>query len=258
MKTVRDQPPPSVSILIGSVMISLSILLSGGIIKISGLSIKNSQLPGPTVSASPQPQALPGAGNPQDPVGPVDVSVDDDPVLGSKNAPVTLIEFSDYECPFCKRHFTEVYPQLKKDYIDTGKVKLVYRDFPLTFHDPMATTEAMAASCARDQGGDSIYFKYHDAIFTKTTSNGNGLTVADLGTIAGTLGLDSSKFKECLDSAKYKEEVQKDVADGAKVSVTGTPTFFIGKSSDSGIISGAFIYGAQPFASFQAEIDKLL
>lgn len=256
MKIPKEKLSTSSAVLLGCVMISLSILLSGGIIKISGLSVKTSGVP--AVTSSPTPVAAPGGANPQDPVGPVDVSVDDDPVLGNKSAPVTMIEFSDYECPFCKRHFTEVYPQLKKDYIDTGKLKLVYRDFPLSFHNPMATTEAIAANCSRDQGGDSTYFKYHDAIFNKTTSNGNGLAVADLSTLASSLGLDSAKFKECLDSEKYKDEVAQDVSDGGKVSVTGTPTFFIGKSSSTGVISGTFIYGAQPFANFKAEIEKLL
>lgn len=103
-------------------------------------------------------------------------SVDDDAVLGSKNAPVTLIEFSDYECPFCQRHFKQVYPSIKKDYIDTGKVKLVFRDFvAVTAHNPNATTEAMATSCAREQGGDEAYFKMHDDIFTNTKANGQGL-----------------------------------------------------------------------------------
>ena len=83
--------------------------------------------------------------------------VDDDPVLGDKNAPVTMIEFSDYECPFCKRHFDQTLPQLVEKYVDTGKVKIVFRDFPLSFHDPMATKEAVAANCAREQGGDKKF-----------------------------------------------------------------------------------------------------
>ncbi len=103
-------------------------------------------------------------------------SVDDDAVLGDKNAPVTLIEFSDYECPFCQRHFKQVYPSIKKDYIDTGKVKLVFRDFvAVTAHNPNAMTEAMATSCARDQDGDEAYFKMHDNIFANTKANGQGL-----------------------------------------------------------------------------------
>lgn len=102
--------------------------------------------------------------------------VDDDPVLGNSNAPLTLIEFSDYECPFCKRHFDQTYPSLKKDYIETGKVKEVFRDFvAVPQHNPNATLEALATSCARDQGGDATYFKYHDLVYSKTKSNGDGV-----------------------------------------------------------------------------------
>ena len=193
------------------------------------------------------------------PIGPVKVSVDDDPVLGDKNAPVTLIEFSDYECPFCKRHFTDVYPQLKKDYIDTGKVKLVFRDYiAVPSHNPLATSEAMAAQCAKDQDGDSAYFKFHDAIFTKTISNGNGLAVSELPVIAKSLGLNVSTFQSCLDSNKYKDEVNKDIADGQKVGVNGTPSFFVGKSNSSGTIDGTIIVGAQPFSAFKVIIDEML
>ena len=105
----------------------------------------------------------------------MNVSLDDDPVLGDKSAPVTMVEFSDYECPFCKRYFDSTYPELKRDYIDTGKVKVVFRDLPLSFHDPVATIEAVAANCAREQGGDESYFKMHNAIFSATKSNGEGV-----------------------------------------------------------------------------------
>ncbi len=103
-------------------------------------------------------------------------SVDDDAVLGKKEAPITIIEFSDYECPFCKRHFTQTVPSLKKDYIDSGKAKLVYRDFiAVGGHNPSATTEAIAANCAREQGGDEAYYKYHDQLFQLSKSNGEGI-----------------------------------------------------------------------------------
>ena len=195
----------------------------------------------------------------QQPIGSVKVSVDDDAVLGDKNAPVTLIEFSDYECPFCKRHFTDVYPQIKKDYIDTGKVKLVYRDFiAVLSHNPLATSEAMAAQCAKEQGQDSAYFKYHDEIFKRTTSNGNGIAVSQLSVIAKDLGLNVSQFQTCLDSNKHKDEVNKDIADGQKAGVSGTPSFFIGKSNTSGIIDGTIIVGAQPFSAFKVIIDEML
>ncbi len=185
-------------------------------------------------------------------------SVDDDPILGDKNAPVTIIEFSDYECPFCKRHFDETLPQLKEKYVDTGKVKIVFRDLPLPFHDPMATKEAVAANCARKQGGDAKYFQYHDEIFKRTKSNGNGLSETDLTTIATSIGLNIDSFNSCLTDQAQNDEVKKDLADAGKAGASGTPTFVIGKSTSNGEIQGDLVVGAQPFAAFQAAIDPLL
>lgn len=242
------------AILLAAVVIAVSILISGGIIKIGKPTAPvvggGASTAGAQPTAAPQPAAPPPSSG--------KVSVDDDPVLGSKDAKVTLIEFSDYECPFCKRHFDQVYPQLKKDYLDTGKVKLVYRDYPLPFHDPMATFEAKAANCARDQGGDSAYFKFHDAIFTKTTSNGNGLTKDQVYQMATDLGLNQANLKTCADSDKHDAEVKKDVSDGSAAGVSGTPSFFVGKSDPSGTILGQIIVGAQPYATFQAAIDPLV
>lgn len=95
------------------------------------------------------------------------VSVDDDPVLGDSNAPITIVEFSDYQCPYCKRSFVQTIPSIKSNYIDNGKVKLVYRDFPLTNLHPEAVNMAVAANCARNFGGDSKYFEYHDKLLSK-------------------------------------------------------------------------------------------
>lgn len=185
-------------------------------------------------------------------------SVDDDPILGNKNAPVTIIEFSDYECPFCKRHFESAHPELVKKYIDTGKVKLVFRDFPLSFHDPMASKEAIAASCARDQGGDKKYYEFHDEIFKRTTSNGNGLDDTKIQKIASDLKLNITTFTTCLSDTTKADEVKKDIADGSAAGASGTPTFLIGKSTSDGKIDGDLVVGAQPFAAFQAVIDPLL
>ena len=240
------------AIVIGSILISLSILISNNIIRIRGLNDKALVL-NPTATSVPTQQAAP----PTD-TGPVRVSVDDDPVLGDKDAPVTIIEFSDYECPFCKRHFEQTYTQLKKDYIDTGKVKLVFRDYPLPFHDPMASYEANAANCAKEQGGDSVYFKFHDELFKRTKSNGNGLTKDEVSQIATDLGLNSSNVKACADSDKYKDEIAKDLADGNSVGISGTPSFVIGKSSRDGMVEGSRIVGAQPLGVFQQTIDPLL
>lgn len=225
--------------------------MNGGIIKV-GKTANSATAPLAVAPAAPAAPAAPEAPTISK------ASVDDDPVEGNKDATVTIVEFSDYECPFCKRHFDQTYPQLKKDYIDTGKVKLVFRDYPLPFHDPLATTQAMAASCAKEQGGDQAYFKLHDEIFKVTKSNGNGMTVDGLYALATTLGLNSANLKTCVDSGKYKEEITKDIADGGAAGVSGTPSFVVGKSSGDGMIEGKLLVGAQPFAAFQAEIDALL
>lgn len=194
---------------------------------------------------------------PPESTGPVKVSIDDDPVMGDKNAKLTMIDFSDYECPFCKRYFDDVFSQIKKEYIDTGEIKYAYRDLPLSFH-ANAHREAQAAECAREQGDDVVYFKYHDEIFKRTTSNGTGLALDQLSVIANDLGLDGDALQKCLDSEKYKAEVDKDLTDASTAGANGTPTFFIGKSTANGIIEGTKVVGAQPFSAFQAEIDKLL
>jgi protein-disulfide isomerase len=194
---------------------------------------------------------------PQQPAGLIEVSIDDDPMLGDENAKVTMVDFSDYECPFCKRYFDETFAQIKKDYIDTGKIKYIYRDLPLSFHQN-AHAEAQAAECAREQGGDTAYFKYHDEIFKRTTSNGTGLALDQLSVIANDIGLNGSALQSCLDSEKYKAEVDKDLADAAKYAATGTPSFFIGKSGSGKTFNGTILVGAQPFAAFKTIIDEQL
>ncbi len=181
-------------------------------------------------------------------------AVDDDPVLGNSNAKVTIIEFSDYQCPFCRKFWTDTLPQIKKEYIDTGKVKLVFRDFPLSFH-PNAAPAAETANCAREKGGDEAYFIMHDKIFAEQNKLDGGTvksTVFDgwdnevLKKWAKDLGYDISS---CLDSGKYASEVQKDFDDGANSGVSGTPTFFV---------NGQLVGGAQPFSVFKQIIDREL
>lgn len=182
-------------------------------------------------------------------VATVAASVDDDAVLGDPNAPVTLIEFSDFQCPFCRKFYKETLPQIKKDYIATGKVKLVYRDFPLVQIHPGATPAAEGTECAEDQGK---FWQMHDAIFDEQEKLGSGtvqFTADDVKKWAANIGLDTSKFNQCLDSGKYKAEVEKDLADGSAAGVNGTPATFI---------NGRLVSGAQPFAAFKVIIDEEL
>lgn len=168
--------------------------------------------------------------------------VDDDPVLGDENAPLTIIEFSDFQCPFCKRANDDALAQVKAQYINTGKVKLVYRDFPLTSIHPLAQKAAEAAECADDQGK---FWEYHDKIFEEQAL----LSLSSMKQWAGTLGLDTNKFNGCLDSGEKASEVANDLKDAAAAGGRGTPYFIIGDQTLS---------GAQPFAAFQAAIESQL
>jgi len=179
---------------------------------------------------------------------PVAVSVDDDPVIGNANAKVTVIEFSDFQCPFCRKFWEDTFHQLKKDYIDTGKIKFVYRDFPLPFH-PAAQPSAEAAECAHEQGK---FWEYHDKMFTEEAKQGDGTVVygvKELKLWAKQIGLNEATFNQCVDSHKYKAEVEKDSADGTLAGVNGTPSFFV---------NGQLLVGAQPFVAFKAAIDAAL
>lgn len=175
----------------------------------------------------------------------LDVSVDDDAVKGDPDAPVTIIEFSDYECPFCARFYTQTLPSIQEEYIDTGKAKLVYRDLPLPFH-ANAGPAAEAAECVRAQGGDDAYFEMHDAMFES-----GDLSESSLVSLASGLGYD---IQSCLDDETFKDEVQADYRDAQAAGASGTPTFFIG-NDDDGYIK---LVGAQPFAVFQQAIEAEL
>ena len=173
----------------------------------------------------------------------MDELADDDPFLGKADAPVTIIEFSDYECPFCARFYSQTLGQIKSEYIDTGKVKFVYRDFPLSFH-PQAVPSAVAANCAGEQ---DKYFEYHDKIFINGGAGGKG--AADYKRYAEEISLDIGTWETCLNNPKHKTEIQKDMSDGTKAGIRGTPGF---------VINGQLISGAQPFSVFQQIIDAEL
>lgn len=182
-------------------------------------------------------------------------TIDDDPIKGDKNAKVVIIEWSDFQCPYCKRFFTDTESQIMKEYVDTGKVRFVYRDYPLSFHQN-AQVSAEASECADEQGK---YWEFHDVLFTKGSGDGTGLDAASLKQYAADLKLDTSKFNTCLDSKKFASEVQKDMSEGSTAGITGTPGFVVGIiQSDGKTVVGEKVSGAQPFANFKAVIDAQL
>jgi len=174
----------------------------------------------------------------------VEVNIEGSPMKGDENAPITMVEFSDYECPFCSKFTQGVFKEIEKEYINKGSVKYVFRDFPLPFHH-RAKPAAIAARCAREQKGDEMYFKYHDKIF----ENQSALKDEDLIKYAKELKLNESKFKTCLSSGKFNDEIEKDMKEAQGYGVRGTPAFFI---------NGRMISGAQPFESFKAIIESEL
>ncbi len=182
------------------------------------------------------------------------VSVDDDPFKGDPDAPVTVVEFSDFQCPFCSRFFTQTLPALEENYIDTGKIKLVYKDLPLDNLHPNARPVHIAAECADEQGK---FWEYHDVLF-ENQAQWNRLNSADLGSqlneYATSMGLNSASFDTCLSSQSMADEVNADLLASRQYTATGTPTFFIG-NEENGFIK---LVGAQPFSAFQAAIDAQL
>ena len=167
-------------------------------------------------------------------------------VKGNENASVTVVEFSDYQCPFCKRHFDQTADQLMKEYVDTGKVRYMFRDLPLSFH-ANAHVAAEAARCAGDQ---DQYEAYHDKLFENQTV---WAEVSDPATIfsgyATELGMNAGTFSSCFSSGEHKAAVDEDLALARKAGASGTPTFFV---------NGKRLVGAQPFAAFKTMVDAEL
>lgn len=179
---------------------------------------------------------------------PADVPLGDAPAKGSPDAPVTIVEYSDFQCPFCLRHFQQTMPQLEA-LIGAGQVRYIFKDFPIARTHPQAQKAHEAARCARELGGDDAYWQMHDLIFAnQDTWAGNPEHVAVLKSLAAESGLDQETFDTCLDSGRYAGAVAADVSEGQNLGVSGTPTFFI---------NGQRLVGAQPFAVFQQAIEQV-
>lgn len=188
---------------------------------------------------------------PTEPLPPQIVDVENGhlPIFGDENAKVTIVEFSDFQCPFCKAFVDDTYGQLKKEYMDTGKVKFAYRHYPLTSIHPNAQVAGEASECANEQGK---FWEYHDKLFEEqdTWSPQTQTDVTNsLVSYAGELGLNADQFKSCIESEKYKAKVEEDMKAGNQAQVDGTPAFFI---------NGYRLTGAQPFSEFQRVIEQEL
>ena len=191
------------------------------------------------------------AGGQQRPARPTTatVAIANKPVMGSDSAPVTVVEFTDYQCPYCLRFTKTTFPYLKKDYIDTGKVRWVALNLPLPFHKD-AKKAAQSAHCAGEQ---DKFWEMREELF----KNPQKLAEEHLPEHAATVGIDVEAFKACMASDRHLADIDKDAKDAGAVRLTGTPSFIIGKTA-SGKITGDVVVGAQPLNVFNAAIKKAL
>lgn len=181
----------------------------------------------------------------------IDVRLEaDSPVLGDPEATVAIVEFSDFQCPYCRRYQVQIFPKIKQRYIDKGKLRYVFRDFPMDFH-PQARAAAMAAKCAARQGK---FPEFKEALFQNQRQLDSGLYPK----LAATIGLETSDYERCLQDAVLQQEIDRDLQYGQSIGVNGTPTFFIGRVDGNTLVKSRRIIGSQPLASFTSAIDALL
>jgi protein-disulfide isomerase len=200
--------------------------------------------------ARPQQQQAPAA--PSAPPQPNNLTVKGDAiyVLGKSDAPLTLVEFTDYQCPFCGRFETTTFPEIKKNYIDTGKVRFILRDLPLGDMHPFALKAAQSVHCAGDQGK---FWEMKELVF----KNQNKIDVDSLAGYAKDLALNGDTFNSCMADGKHLKEISDEAKYAGSLGITGTPTFVLGKAvGDS--VEGRVIVGAQPLAAFEAAINEML
>jgi len=180
------------------------------------------------------------------------VNIGGAPMLGRADAPVTIIEFSDFECPFCQRFSASTLPEIKRDYVETGKVRYVFLDFPLENIHPRARKAAEAAQCAAEQGK---FWEMHDLLFAQS---GN-LDISQYGDFARKLGLDASAFDLCLKSGKQTAKINRSLASASAIGINSTPSFIITKSERGDIINGGTIVtGANTYQEFRQVIEQIL
>lgn len=196
----------------------------------------------------PQPQAQPAQQAPK-PDEPATVSVAGVPFLGKADAPLTLVMFTDYQCPFCSRFENQTLPEIKKQYIDTGKLRFVVRDLPLPFH-PNAAKAAEAAHCGTEQGK---YWEFRE----KLVNNGDKLDAKLLPDYAKQIGLDADKFTACLESGRHAVTVKSSADMAGSIGISGTPSFVLGRTNGDKV-DGVKLVGAQPFGIFDLKLKELL
>jgi protein-disulfide isomerase len=238
------------SILLAAVIIGYSMVASAGAIAagLDGLTLSGSPTNNPVLPSN-DPEVLAPTTN----TTMAELAASDSQgKLGQDSAPIILVEYSDFQCPFCKRFFNDSDEQLKS-WASEGKIKLIFKDYPLPFH-PMAAPSANAARCAGEQGK---FWEMHDKIFEETTILSPTATAQytndDLKAWGAAIGLNTTTFNACVDSNKYADQVEANAAEGQSIGVSGTPSFAIGKPGDK----AQLVVGACPNSTFETVLNAI-
>lgn len=227
-----------IAIVVAGVIIALTIFLTN---RSSKNDVSDSKGANPAVDDSAQ--APEGAD--------VTVALGDDPYIGDKKkAKVAVVEYSDYQCGYCKRHSDQTLPDLKANYVDTGKILYVFKEFPLG-DSGLGYDTAIAGTCVFDQLGGEKFAEFHK-------SSMGAASLADVRANAISVGVDGKKYDECVSAQKFKDEINADKAEGSKAGISGTPGFVVGKIDKDGNVTGPLIAGAYPYDTFKSAIEELL
>ena len=175
----------------------------------------------------------------------IDIDLTSDPFVGDPQAPVTIVEYSDFECPFCARYFSSTYLQIKAKYIDSGMARLFFKDFPLDNIHPLARPAAIAANCVYKNKGDAAFFEMHDRIFETQAQ----MSAASIERLALDSGLTLAALDACRADSFYDDEIDADLREGQSLGINGTPSF---------VINGELVIGARPLSDFERAIDDAL
>lgn len=245
-KAKKAQQSDEIVVNLDSFIVPISIILAGVIIA-GAILLSNRNGGTPSTGTD-----VPTDNTAQEEFPEAETTIADAPYLGDiDKAKVAIVEYTDYQCPYCQRHDQETKSQLIENYVDTGKAIYVFRDFPLDFHGQIAVDSANAALCVDEIAGVETFVEYTSKIYMITEN-------AELATAAQDLGVDMGKFNTCVDEMRYQASIDKGLEDGANAGVQGTPGFVIGILDDNGNVKGKLVAGAYPYASFEQILEELL
>jgi protein-disulfide isomerase len=179
-------------------------------------------------------------------------AIGDSPYLGDiDKAKVALVEYTDFQCPYCQKYADETKADIISNYVDTGEIIYVIRNLPLDFHGQIAIDSAHAGLCVNEIAGAEKYFEFYSKAFSQTSTD-------DLANIANDMGIDMGKYNACMDSDRYVNAIEADKSAAESAGVSGTPGFVIGVLDEDGNVEGKLIAGAYPYDSFASIIDEML